>query len=161
MRAVIMGVGNLLLADEGVGVRVVQEIERRYELPPEVNIIDGGISGMEMLDELCGLAHLVIVDAVSAGGPAGSILRLVDDEVPRFFATRLSPHQIGLSDLLAALLIMGERPRRITLFGVEPVSVELGMELTPPVQALLPQLVDLVRAELDQQGLTLRERAHR
>lgn len=154
-RVVLLGVGNILLTDEGVGVRVVEEIERRYEIPAQLTVIDGGTSGMELLDDLAGADHLLIVDAVKSGAAPGSVLRLANGEVPRFFTTKLSPHQVGLCDVLATLQLMGESPGETVIVGVEPASLELAMELSPGVQAVLPQVVEQVRTELLRMGVEL------
>jgi hydrogenase maturation protease len=103
---------------------------------------------MEMLDELSHLDRLIVVDAINAGKPPGTLLRLEGDEVPSFFRTRLSPHQIGLPDVLASLEFMGAEPKEMVILGVQPQAMDLGMELTPVVAARVPELVDQVLAEL-------------
>lgn len=153
MRIVILGVGNILLSDEGIGVRAIEEFRRTYELPPEVDIIDGGTTGMEMLEDLANATHLVIVDAVRCGKPPGTMVRIAGDDIPVFFKTKLSPHQIGLSDVLATLALSGEEPGSVTVLGVQPVSLETGMALTPQVEALLPALTAQLAAELDLLGI--------
>jgi hydrogenase maturation protease len=152
MRIVILGVGNILLSDEGVGVRAIEEFKRTYRLPPEVEIIDGGTTGMEMLEDLANATHLIIVDAVRSKKPPATIVRIADEDVPVFFKTKLSPHQIGLSDVLATLALSGEQPGSVTVIGVEPVSLETGMELTPQIEALLPTLTAHLAAELSRLG---------
>ncbi len=153
MRIIVLGVGNILLSDEGIGVRTVEKLQRDFVLPAEVEIIDGGTTGMEMLEDLAGADHIVIVDAVRSGQAPASIVKLTGDQVPVFFRTKLSPHQIGLSDVLATLELTGEAPGGITVIGVEPASLETAIELSPQVEALLPELVDLVVAELRQLGV--------
>lgn len=153
MRIVVLGVGNILLSDEGVGVRAVESLKREYRLPPEVEVIDGGTSGMELLEDLACADHLIIVDAVRSGRAPASIVKLAGEQVPVFFRTKLSPHQIGLSDVLATLELTGEQPGGITVIGVEPVSMETAMALSPQVEALLPQVVERVVAELRQLGV--------
>lgn len=153
MRIVVLGIGNLLLSDEGVGVRAVEELARCYDLPPAVQVIDGGCSGMEMLDDLARADHLVIVDAVLAGEPPASIVTLHEDEVPAFFTAKLSPHQIGLCDVLAVLKLTDESPGSLTLIGVQPMSLDLSMELSPQVAAILPHVVARVVEELVARGV--------
>jgi hydrogenase maturation protease len=161
MRTVVLGIGNILMSDEGVGVRVVEELARRYELPPDVEVIDGGCSGMEMLDDLARADHVVIVDAVQAELPPASLVVLRGDEVPAFFTAKLSPHQVGLCDVLAALKLIDESPASLTLLGVQPLSLELAMELSPRVAAMLPCVVARVVQELEALGVrpVLREAA--
>jgi hydrogenase maturation protease len=156
MRIVVLGVGNILLSDEGIGVRAIEKLQRDYLLPPEVVVIDGGTTGMEMLEDLSKCDHIIIIDAVRSGKAPASIIRLADEQVPVFFKTKLSPHQIGLSDVLATLAFIGEQPGGVTIFGVEPVSLETGMALTPQVEARLPELMDLVVTELRELGVAVK-----
>ena len=158
MRIVVLGIGNILMSDEGVGVRTVEELARRYDLPPEVEVIDGGCSGMEMLDDLARADHVVIVDAVQAGVPPASLVTLHGDDVPAFFTAKLSPHQVGLCDVLAALKLTDESPGSLTLIGVQPMSLDLAMELSPQVAAILPNIVARVVDELVARGVTPRLR---
>lgn len=155
MRTIVLGVGNILLTDEGVGVRAIERLGRDYHLPPEVEIIDGGTCGMEMLDDLAHADNLIIVDAVKSGQPAASIITLKGDAVPAFFSTKLSPHQIGLADVLAALTLTGEHPGKTILIGVEPHSLETGMTLSPPIAARMPDLMDTLTGELRALGLAV------
>ncbi|MEW6164863.1 MAG: HyaD/HybD family hydrogenase maturation endopeptidase [Pseudomonadota bacterium] len=153
MKAVVLGVGNTIRADEGVGVRVVEALERDYVLPSGVSAIDAGTSSMEMLEDLSHLDFLLIVDAITAGKPPGTLVKLAGDEVPVFFRRNLSPHGIGLSDVLAALEFMGAEPKETVILGVQPVSLELSTELTPEVAACVPALVAQAVGELSARGL--------
>ncbi len=153
MRAVVLGVGNTIRADEGIGVRVVEALERDYVLPDGVVAIDAGTSSMEMLDDLSDLDFLLVIDAVNDGKLPGSLIRLVDDAVPVFFRRNLSPHGIGLSDVLAALELLGKSPRETVILGLQPVSMELSLELTPQAAACVPQLVTQAVQELSARGL--------
>ncbi|MDP1653123.1 MAG: HyaD/HybD family hydrogenase maturation endopeptidase [Rhodocyclaceae bacterium] len=153
MRTVVLGVGNTILADEGVGVRVVEALEREYELPAGVVAIDAGTSGMEMLEDLSDLDFLLVVDAIAAGKAPGELVKLSGDEVPVFFRRNLSPHGIGLSDVLASLEFLGAEPKETVILGVQPVSLELSTELTPTIAACVPVLVAQVVAELSQRGV--------
>lgn len=150
--ATVLGIGNLLLSDDGAGVHAVKRLVQRYELDDGVKVVDGGTAGMELLPELEGVDDLIVIDAVRTGQPPASIVRLGGDQVPAFFKTKLSPHQTGLSDVLAALAFKGSRPARIVLIGVEPVTLSLGMELSPEVKARLDEVVSLVVAELATSG---------
>lgn len=153
MKAVVLGVGNVILADEGVGVRVVEALERDYTVPEGVTIIDAGTSGMEMLDDLSHLDFLLIVDAIAAGKAPGELVQLRGDAVPVFFRRNLSPHGIGLSDVLAALEFLGAEPKETVILGVQPTSLDLSTELTPAIAARVPELVAQVVDELTQRGL--------
>ena len=146
---VVLGIGNILLTDEGVGVRVIERLEQEYVLPPEVEIIDGGTCGMEMLEQLENLDGLVVVDCVRCGQP----ILLKGEDVPVFFRTKLSPHQVSLSDVLASLEFTNRAPKSIAIVGMQPVSMSLGMELSPQVMAPLPTLVAMTLAELRLLGI--------
>lgn len=149
----VLGVGNILLTDEGIGVRIVEELQRRYRLPEHVLVLDGGTAGMELLEPLEGLDTLIIADAVRVGQPPGSVVLLQGDEVPIFFRTKISPHQIGLSDLLAALELTEQAPKAVSLIGLQPVSLDTGMALTPEAEAKVPEMLALVLAELAKAGV--------
>lgn len=141
MRIVVLGLGNILLRDEGVGVRVVEALAARYILPAMVEVVDGGTTGMELLDTLAGCDHLLVCDAVQTGAPPASVVKLADAEVPALFQARFSPHQLGLAEVLATLILMEEAPTTITLVGVVPADLELGIELSPEVAAVVERAV--------------------
>jgi len=114
---------------------------------------------MELFPELHGADHLVVVDAVRAGQPEGGIVRLTGDDVPAFFKTKLSPHQVGLSDVLAALRFAGSEPKSVVLIGVKPVSLDISMEMTPQVAACVEPVIVMVAEELATLGVPPRLRA--
>lgn len=155
MRVIVLGLGNILLRDEGVGVRVVEALAKRYVLPLEIEVVDGGTVGMDLLDTLAGCDHLLICDAVQTGAPPASVVKLANAEVPALFQTRFSPHQLGLPEVLATLILMEEAPAAITLVGVVPVDMELGAELSPEIAAVVDQAVETLVAELRVMGFTL------
>lgn len=159
MKAVVLGIGNTILSDEGVGVRAAEALLERYDLPANVEVIDGGTAGMELLEPLSNLDLLVVLDAVKRGQPAGSVVKLAGQEVPVFFRSKLSPHQISICDVLASLEFIGDKPKDMVLIGVEPESLELGLELTPVVAARIPEMVDIAVAELAARGVELKEKA--
>ena len=148
-RVVVLGVGNILMADEGLGVRCVDTIERGGSLPPDVVCIDGGTSTHELLEDLESLDLLVIVDAAATGKPPGTIVRLEGTSIPAAFSNKMSPHQHGINDLLASLTLLGRAPGRLVLFGVEPQTMRLSMDLSPAVSAVLPELCRRVVREVE------------
>src|SRR5574343_933317 len=159
MRIVVLGIGNILLTDEGVGVRVIEALERDYVLPPEVEVIDGGTCGMEMLEQLENLDGLIVVDCVRCNQQPATPVLLKGDDVPDFFKTKLSPHQVSLSDVLASLQFTDRAPKTIAIVGMQPVSMALGMDLSPEVAARVPELVAMTLAELRQLGIAPKARA--
>ena len=158
MRAVVLGVGNILLSDEGIGVHAVNALAAHYEIPAEVELIDGGTSAMDCLDQIAEADFLLIADCVRGGREPGALVRLGDGELQAFFRTRISPHQVGLSDVLATLALHDLSPARTVLIGAEPKSLALGLELTPELAAVLPALVKTLAAELSAAGFTLAPR---
>ncbi|WP_207062106.1 HyaD/HybD family hydrogenase maturation endopeptidase [Motiliproteus sp. SC1-56] len=156
MSILVLGVGNILLTDEGIGVRVVEALEQRYRIPAGVEVMDGGTAGMELLASMADRDHVILVDAVNTGAAPGTLVRLVDDEVPALFKSKISPHQLGISDLLGVLTVTGEMPKRMTLFGVVPFSLETSTELSEAMQPKLDELVDLTVAELEALGHPLK-----
>jgi hydrogenase maturation protease len=147
-RVVVLGVGNTLMRDEGLGVRCIEELERRKMLAADVVVIDGGTSTHELMDDLQNLDMLVIVDAAATGKEPGTIVRLEGSSIPSAFSNKLSPHQHGINDLLAALTLLGRSPAKLVLFGVEPHTMELGMELSTVVRATIPELCARVAREV-------------
>jgi len=155
--ALVLGAGNVLLRDEGVGIRAIEELQRRYDFPDEVHLLDGGTSGIELLRFFDGVDHLIIIDAISAGKPPGTVMRVEGDDVPATFETRITPHQLGLSDLLATARLTDVMPGHLVLFGVEPRTMESGLDFSPEVKGALEKLTGHVVGELRELGYTVEE----
>jgi hydrogenase maturation protease len=155
MNAVVLGIGNTILTDEAAGVRTVEALERAYRMPANVLVIDGGTSGMEMIEDLSNLDFLLVVDVVKTGAAPGSLVKIAGDEIPVFFRDKLSPHQIGLPDVLASLELLEAIPKEIVVIGVEPISLELGTDMTPTIAGCIPQLMGMAVAELTRRGYVL------
>jgi hydrogenase maturation protease len=153
MRVLLLGIGNLLLSDEAIGVRVIEAFEKRFDVPDFVEIMDGGTAGMELMEAMANRDHLIIVDAVLASEPAGSIIVLRDEEVPALFTKKISPHQLGLSDVLSALHLTDEFPERLTLIGVIPESLEPHIGLTPTVEKSLELALNNVVLTLQEDNI--------
>lgn len=150
------------MSDDGIGVRVVQRLAADYRFPDGVTILDGGTLGLDLLPFLEGLECLLIVDALETGKAPGAIVRLGGDEIPVAFETKLSPHQMGLKDLLAVSLLQGHAPREMVLLGVQPETIQLGTELSQAVAATLPELLERCLRELAGWGIVAaaREKKH-
>jgi hydrogenase maturation protease len=154
----VLGLGNILLEDEGLGVRALEELERRYDLPPEVELLDGGTTGMGLLDQMSRRDHLLVLDAVNADKPPGTLVRMSGNDVPIYFSQRATPHQIGLSDVLATLTLSDEQPGNIVILGMVPSSLELTLDLSAEIDQKLEALVEAVLEELAGLGYELRAR---
>jgi hydrogenase maturation protease len=149
----VLGIGNLVMGDDGVGVTVVQKLRRDYQLPPEVKVMDGGTLGLDILPHLEGIERLILVDALETGGPAGTHVRLVGAQIPLALLSKLSAHQMGLRDLLTVSELMGHAPSEMVLLGVQPGSSEMGFGLTPAVEAQVNNLLENILAELENWGM--------
>lgn len=147
-KSLILGVGNLLLSDDGVGVRVVERLERARALPEGVQTLDGGTCGLDLMQYLEGVDQLVVVDAANFGQPPGTIQRLEGDAVPAFLAQKVSPHEINLPELLFSAKLVGIYPSRVVVLGIQPESLEVGLELSPAVAARVDELAERALAEV-------------
>ena len=144
----ILGLGNTIMTDDGLGPRVIELLAQQGGLPEEVKLLDGGTLGLDLLPQLEDVVKLIIIDAVETGQSPGSMVRLSGEEVPAALETKLSPHQMGLKDLLAVARLMGHLPEEVVLIGAQPASLEMSTDLTPAVAACLGDLAELVRREL-------------
>ena len=151
----ILGAGNLLLSDDGVGVHAIRRLQETIEVPEEIQVIDGGTLGLDLLHYLEGVSHLLIVDAMEMGQPPGTFRRLVGDEVPAYLSIKMSPHQIGLPDMLFAAKLRDLYPDEVIIWGVQPATTEVGLELSPQVATQLDLLVERILGELARWGFEL------
>lgn len=143
----VLGLGNLLLADEGAGPRVIRHLTTFYRFPACVELVDGGTMGMALLEWISNRSHIIIIDAIRTGNPPGTIQRI--DDVPAFLSTRVSPHQIGLSDVLALSEMTGEFSANVVLFGIEPETLLTGLSLSDSVEKKVAVLAQLVVNEIE------------
>jgi hydrogenase maturation protease len=155
----VLGLGNVLCGDDGVGVAATYLLNRRFLLAPGVLSLDGGTLGLALLPLVERADRVVILDAIRDDAPAGTLVRLTGDEVAPAVRERLSPHQIGVADLLAGAALVGRYPAEVVLLGVVPNTLELGNERTAAVAAALPALVEAAAAELTALGFPSQPRA--
>lgn len=154
----ILGVGNLLFTDEGVGVRVAEALQDRYEFPDNVRVVDGGTLGLNLLGVISAADHLIVVDAVRKGGEPGFLYRLAGDEIPKRILAKNSLHQVELLEALTCCQALDRVPETVIL-GVEPEDITtMGIELTPTVRAKIDDLVEAVLQELTNLGGSYRNR---
>jgi hydrogenase maturation protease len=140
MNTAVIGVGNPLMGDDGVGLEALRRLEARWHLPPEVETVDGGTWGMNLLHVIEGADAVVLLDAIRAGESPGTVVRLDRDQLPRMFVHKISPHQIDLQEVLALAELRGGLPERMVALGVEPERIELGVELSATVRASMDEL---------------------
>jgi hydrogenase maturation protease len=152
-RILVLGLGNILLKDEGVGVRVVERLQALYDFPRWVQVLDGGTLGLDLMLHVEAADCLLVIDAVDLGAEPGKMVRLEGGEVPAFLSVKISPHQMGLADLLAAARLRDIYPQEIVLWGVQPEVVDVGLDLSPVVSARVDALVEEAVQELRRWGV--------
>ena len=149
---VVLGLGNLLCSDEGLGVRALWQLQESYLLPPEVRLVDGGTLGLELLDDIESTSRLLVLDAALTDHADGSVIRLEGEAVPAFIAMHAGAHDTGLSEVLAMARFRGSAPEEIVVLGMQPATTQLGWGLSPRVSDRLGVLVDAAAAELHHWG---------
>jgi hydrogenase maturation protease len=152
IQTLVLGVGNTLMSDEGFGVHVVERLVKSYRIPDGVLVLDGGTLGMDLLYYLEDARNLLLVDAIQANREPGYMLRLEDNEVPAFLSLKVSPHQVGIPDMLAAARLRGTTPEKIVLWGVQPEKIELGLDLSLTVEPLVDVVAGKVIEQLKEWG---------
>lgn len=157
----VLGIGNMLWADEGFGVRCVETFAAAWSVPPDVVVLDGGTQGLYLLPYVTAADRLIVFDAVDYGLPPGTLKRVENEDVPRFMgAKKMSLHQTGFQEVLAAAAMLERCPREMLLIGVQPVELEdFGGSLRPAVSARVPEAVAIAAERLRAWGvpLTLRD----
>ena len=144
----VLGLGNLVHADDGVGVRAIERLLQDSRIPPDVELLDGGTHGLGLLGLISGRKRLLVVDAIDVGEAPGAVIRFEGSEL-NGLPGKPSVHQIGFADLLTALRLLGGAPEEMVVLGVQPLSTEWSAELTPPVRAALEPLTAAVIEQLE------------
>ena len=149
----VLGIGNLVMGDDAVGVIVAQRLQQGYRFPDNVEVVDGGTLGLDLLPKLENITNLIMIDAVETGQKAGTCVRLCGEELPIALETKVSPHQMGLKDLLAVSELTGHSPQEMVLIGVQPGSIEMEIGLTAEVEVQLERIISNVLSELSDWGI--------
>lgn len=149
----ILGVGNILMQDEGVGPKVAEYLRENYVFEPPIEVIDGGTLGLELLPYIEKYKKAIIVDVVDFGKEPGFIKVLRDDEIPPYLKTKLSVHHVGVQDLLEVAKLIGNFPDELVLVGIQPYSIDLGLDLSPTVADKLSELVEKIIKILESWGV--------
>ena len=159
-RIVVLGVGNLLWADEGFGVRCVEALGEGFDVPADVAVMDGGTLGLALVPELLDATHVLLFDAVAHRGEPGSLVVARDDEVPLLMGgNKMSLHQVGVNDIFASLELLGHKPQHVTVVGIKPVQLaDYGGSLTDEVRAQVPAALAHGIDELRRWGVEVRPR---
>ena len=149
MKTTLIGLGNILMQDEGIGVHAVKALQERFEVPPELEIVDGGTAGLNLLPFLEGRDRVLFVDAVDFGREPGFMGELSNDAIPALFGKdKSSLHHVGLAEVLALARLLEILPQEICLIGIQPLAMEPGLELTALLQEKLERLIAHISAKL-------------
>ncbi|HVY62894.1 MAG TPA: hydrogenase maturation protease [Planctomycetota bacterium] len=143
----VLGLGNPILGDDGLGPRAIEEIAAAVELPEGTRVYDGGTGGLDLLGEIEEAERLIAVDAVMTGGRPGALHRLAGPDIPAYLERSASAHDVGLRDLLALARLRGSGPSEVVVLGLEPAEMVPSTSLSPAVEAALPLLLAAVRDE--------------
>ena len=149
----VLGVGNILLSDEGVGVKAVWELKNNYKFFPEISLVDGGTGGIFLLSEFEGVEKLIIVDAISGGNPPGTIYNFSFKEIPKKIIKKLSLHDIGLEEILALAELKNCLPKEIRIIGIEPAVIEWGDSLSDIIKTKFPLFIKEILLQLEKWGI--------
>jgi hydrogenase maturation protease len=140
-RAIVLGLGNLLNRDEGLGVQSLEPLRRRIGSVAGLEILDGGVLGLDLLPLVESARSLLILDAVDARQPPGTLIELAGSDIPLFGRGKLSWHQVTFQEVLQLAAMRNRLPERLHLVGIQPADVSIGLEISPAVAAALPALV--------------------
>jgi len=147
-RRVVLGLGNILNKDEGLGVRALELLGVQPGLPPGFELLDGGVLGLNLLMIVEECSHLLILDSVDANQPPGTLVELKKEEIPLFTGIKLSQHQVTFQEVLGLAAMRGHLPENLHLLGIQPLDVSIGLEMSNEVQTALPQVVDKAKLVL-------------
>lgn len=155
MNAVVLGIGNPLLGDDGFGVEVARQLKEARALDASLNdlwegieIVDGGSQGLYLLPYLQGRTHIIVADAITFGGKPGETIKLDAAQVPARLQVKMSEHQVGFNEVLALLQLMGEAPQEFLFFGVQPKCNEWAEPMTPEIAAAVAPVVEQIKAQV-------------
>jgi hydrogenase maturation protease len=155
---VVVGLGNPIMGDDGFGLAVLNRLQQEWMLPDDVELVDGGTWGLTLLPMLEDAERVLLLDAIEAAAPAGTLVRVDRDDLPRTFALRTSPHQVDLSDVLAIMRLRGTLPERIVAIGAQPERVEMSTELSAALHGAVAAASDAAAAQLAAWGHDCRRR---
>ncbi|MBI5643420.1 MAG: HyaD/HybD family hydrogenase maturation endopeptidase [Deltaproteobacteria bacterium] len=156
-KALILGIGNILLKDEGVGVRAMELFKETYEPTEAVSCVDGGTSGIGLLSLIKDFTHIIIFDAVSSDSPPGTIHRFSGKDLEKGPPLKTTAHQLGVKDLLLLSAFEGHRPE-VSIIGIVPGNISAGLALTPLIKGKLPEAIEAAAEELTRFGFKVKKR---
>ncbi len=151
---VLLGVGNILLTDEGFGVHVVNQLREDYVFNPPITILDGGTMGMELLTYMRGMTKLLLVDAINGGDRPGTVYEFPHEEMNTYFTEAISVHEVGMQDILRIRALQEDPLEDAVVIGVEPESLELGLDLSETTQVAVKEVKERILAVLASWNVT-------
>ena len=149
-RTIVLGLGNLLLRDEGIGVHIVRILEEQKILPPSVELVDGGVATLDVVEMFDENDRLIVVDTVQGGEEPGTIYRFRPNDVKSKYSSTTSLHQLTFLEALRMAGQIGKVPADITIIGVEPAEMSYSMELSPIIEKKIPTILELVKECVNQ-----------
>lgn len=153
-RRAVLGLGNVLRRDEGLGIFCLEPLRDRLGSKSGIEIVDGGVLGMSLLPLVESCSHLLILDALDAGRAPGAVMELAREEIPLFARLKLSWHQLSFREVLEFAAVRGGLPGRLRLVGAQPADISAGVGLSGEIEAVLPEIVDRALGILERWGLT-------
>ena len=149
----VMGIGNILMQDEGIGVHIIRELEK-YDFNPHIALIDGGNMGIDLLPFLDEHNKMIIIDAVDFEKNPGFIDTIENDDILTLFTTKMSLHHLGLKDVLSYAKLLDQTPEELCLIGIQPEKIEMEMQLSKTISSQTDKLTNLVLQKLETWGVT-------
>ncbi len=157
-KVVIIGVGNILLRDEGIGIHAVGHLKRLYDFPSNVEVVDGGVGGLNLLPYMEEAENLIIIDAVQANAEPGAIFRFTPKDITTKVKYKTSLHEMGLQDVFAIIYATGKRRPKTVIIGIQPKDISsYGTELTPEIKAKVPDVLNMILSELERLGIKIKK----
>jgi hydrogenase maturation protease len=154
----ILGIGSILFSDDGFGIQVIQKIEKEYEFPDNVLVVDGGVLGINLLGVISKPRHLIVVDTMRNHGTPGDLYRIEGEAIPERIRAKNSLHQVDFLEALTLCQALDNVPKTV-IIGVEPEDIQtLSLVLTPTVQARVEPVVAMVLKELERLGVSYRRK---
>lgn len=148
-RIAVVGLGNILMGDDGIGVRIIQELAVTRALPKNVSLVQAETAGISILPQLDGMEAIILVDAVEFEGDYGEVRTFLDREIEIGRATPVSMHEVGMKDLVSLMILQSQSVPQISLVGIKPKNIELVPELSPEVMSGIARAVKVVLDEVD------------
>ena len=154
-RSVILGLGNLLWGDEGFGIHAMRALHHTLEETPGLEWVDGGVLGMNLLPLVEECSHLLVLDCIDAGQPAGTVIEMEKEQIPLYYGIKMSEHQVSFQEVLGIASFRGGLPGVMRLVGVQPLDFSMRIGLSSPLSLALPEALRRARAELQRWPISI------